>query len=105
MKENRKKIRFPKPKKPFSPGVPALEWLSDVSGRTVRATLVGSRRIMIENHTGIEDFSCEQVRLNTIDGSLCICGCNLSLCEVRRDALIVHGCIRSIALPEKGDVR
>ena len=102
MKENRKKIRFPKPKKPFSPGIPALEWLSDVSGRTVRATLVGSRRIMIENHTGIQDFTDECVQLSTAAGPLCVHGRNLTLCEVRENALIVHGCIRQVDLPEDG---
>ncbi len=102
MKENPRKVKMPKAPKPNHPGVPALEWLSDVSGRAARATAIGSRRILIENHTGIQDFTDEQVRLSTASGTLCIHGRDLTLCEVRENALIVHGCIRQVDLPEDG---
>ena len=102
MKENPRKVKMPKVPKTYHPGVPALEWLSDVSGRAARATAIGSRRILIENHTGIQDFTDEQVRLSTASGTLCIHGCDLTLCEVRENALIVHGCIRQVDLPEDG---
>ena len=102
MKENRRKVKMPKTHKPNHPGVPALEWLSEVSGRAARATAIGSRRILIENHTGIQDFTDEQVRLSTAAGPLCVHGRGLTLCEVRENALIVHGCIRQVDLPEDG---
>ena len=101
MKENSRKVKMPKPHKPAHPGVPALEWLSDVSGRAARATAIGNRRILIENHTGIQDFTDEEVRLSTTSGLLCVRGRDLSLCEVRENALIVHGCIRQVDLPEE----
>ena len=101
MKENSRKMKMPKPHKPAHPGVPALEWISDLSGRAARATAIGSRRILIENHTGIQDFSDELVRLSTANGPLCVRGRDLSLCEVRENALIVHGCIRQVELPEE----
>ena len=44
MKENSKRVKMPKPRKPSHPNMPALEWISDVSGRAARATAVGSRR-------------------------------------------------------------
>jgi len=103
MKENSRKVRMPKAPKPSHPGVPALEWLSDVSGRAARATAIGSRRILIENHTGIQHFTDEQVRLSTASGPLCVHGRGLTLCEVRANALIVHGCIRQVDLPGDGD--
>jgi len=102
VKENSRKVKMPKPHKPVHPGVSALEWLSDVSGRAARITAVGSRRILIENHTGILDFTDETVRLSTAVGPLCVHGRNLTLCEVRENALIVHGCIRQVDLPEEG---
>lgn len=102
MKENSKRVKMPKPRKPSHPNMPALEWISDVSGRAARATAVGSRRILIENHTGIVDFSDNLVRLSTPNGPLCVHGRDLSLCEVRPNALIVHGCIRQVDLPEEG---
>ena len=101
MKDNPRKVKMPKPHKPSHPGLPALEWISDLSGRAARATAIGSRRILIENHTGIQDFTPEQVRLSTANGPLCVRGCDLSLCEVRENALIVHGCIRQVDLPEE----
>lgn len=102
MKENSRKVKMPKARKPQHPGVPALEWLSELSGRTARATAIGSRRILIENHTGIQDFTDDEVRLSTASGPLCVRGRGLSLCEVRENALIVHGCIRQVDLPEDG---
>lgn len=104
MKENSKKVRMPRPRKPIHPNMPALEWISDVSGHVARATAIGSRRILIENHTGIQDFSDELVRLSTPNGPLCVHGRDLSLFEVRENALIVHGCIRQVDLPEEGSV-
>lgn len=101
MKEISRKVKMPKPHKPAHPGVPALEWLSEVAGRVARVTAVGSRRVLIENHTGIQGFTEEEVRLCTASGFLCVRGRELSLCEVRENALIVHGCIRQVELPEE----
>ena len=50
----------------------------------------------------VQDFTDEQVRLSTAAGPLCVHGRNLTLCEVRENALIVHGCIRQVDLPEDG---
>lgn len=102
MKENSRKVKMPRPHKPVHPGVPALEWLSDVSGRAVRATAIGSRRLLIENHTGIQGFTGEEIRLSTASGPLSVHGSALTLCEVRENALIVHGSIRRIDLPGEG---
>ena len=105
MKDNNRKIKMPKARKPSHPAAPALEWLSDISGRAARATAIGSRRILIENHTGILDFTDDQVRLSTASGPLCVYGQDLTLCEVRENALIVHGIIRRVDLPEGGDTQ
>lgn len=105
MKENSRKVKIPKARKPVHPAIPALEWLSDAAGLTVRATAFGSRRLLIENHTGIQHFTDENVCLSTRTGLLCIQGRNLSLCEVRKNALIVHGCIHRLELPDEGGVQ
>lgn len=105
MKQNPKRVKMPRPKKTMRRSVPALEWVSEVSGRAVRATAVGSRRILIENHTGIQDFSDTSVTLSTASGALCVRGSGLSLCEVRENALIVRGAIRQVDLPGEGDAR
>lgn len=102
MKVNLRKIRT---QKPAHPPVPALEWIRDVSGRAARATAVGSRRLLIENHRGILDFTDECVRLSTTNGPLCVHGSGLTLCEVRRASLIVQGCIQQVDLPPERGVQ
>lgn len=93
---------MPKPQRPRHEGVPALEWVREVSGKTARVTAIGNRRLLIENHTGIQTFTDEFICLSTARGPLSVYGSDLSLCEVRENALIVHGCIRRVELPEDG---
>lgn len=101
MKENSRKVRMPKPHSPSHPNAPALEWISDVSGRTARTTAIGCRRVLIENHTGILDFTDEMVRLSTPSGDMRVYGTGLALMEVRPNALMVHGCISRVDLPSE----
>lgn len=105
MKKNLRKMTFPLPMKPLRPAIPALEWLSDVSGRVARATAIGSKRMLIENHTGIQHYSDNCVCLRTACGILRVHGSNLSLNEVRPSALIVHGSIRMLELPDEENVQ
>lgn len=78
---------------------PALEWLCDLSGQTARITSIGNRSLLVENHRGILEFSTECVVLATRCGNVEVAGNGLSLCEVRRDALIIEGNIRDVKLP------
>ena len=105
MNTHSRKVRMPRPQRPQHEGVPALEWVREVSGKTARVTAVGSRRLLIENHTGILTFTDETVSLSTACGPLNVCGRGLSLCEVRENALIVQGCICRVELPEEGGPR
>ena len=82
--------------------LPALDWVEDVSGRCARATAIGSRCLLVENHTGILSFTSDCVRLATGGGSICVAGSGLTLCEVRPGALIVRGDIHRVYLPSKG---
>ncbi|MBR1821700.1 MAG: YabP/YqfC family sporulation protein [Clostridia bacterium] len=79
--------------------LPALEWVEDAAGQCARATVVGSRSLLVENHTGILSFSDERVRLNTARGPLCVSGSDLTLRDVRPGALIVRGSISRVELP------
>ena len=103
MKENPTRTRMPRPQRPAHPSVPALEWVRDLSGRTARVTAVGSGRVLVENHCGVENFTDECVCLSTAAGRMTLRGSGLALCEVRPTALIVRGCIRLIELPAGGD--
>ena len=81
---------------------PALEWVEDVSGRCARLTAVGSRSLLVENHTGLLDYSESCVRLNSGPGPICVFGDGLTLCDMRPGALIVRGRIRRVELPCMG---
>ena len=78
---------------------PAMEWLEEAAGALPRLMLAGGRRAMIENHTGILEFTPSCVRLMTRQGVLAIHGTALLLTQIRPDALTVRGEIQSIELP------
>lgn len=92
----------PKPHRPPHPPIPALEWTAQALGRTARIIVLGSRRMMVENHLGILDFSDTCLRLNSLKGVITIEGRNLTLRDVRKDALIVIGDIHRVQLPKEG---
>ena len=78
---------------------PALEWLSDLSGRTARITSIGAHALLVENHCGILEFTQERISLATRCGAIAVEGSGLSLSEGRRDALVIRGEIRHVDLP------
>ena len=82
---------------------PAMEWLEEAAGALPRVMLAGSRRAMIENHTGIIEFTPTCVRLMTRQGVLKILGEALLLTQIRPDALTVQGEIRVIEMPEASE--
>lgn len=83
-------------------GTPALDWLCDLSGRTARITSLGNRSLLVENHRGVLEFTAERILLATACGEVEVVGSGLSLSDVRRDALIIQGCIRDVKLPQRG---
>lgn len=78
---------------------PALEWLRDVSGHTMRVTAIGCNRLLVENHRGVRCFTQERIFLATRCGEMCVAGERLSLNELRRDALVIRGSIHAVYLP------
>lgn len=98
------KIRFPRPHRKRRIAAPALEWMEDVSQKSVRTTSIGSRRLLVENHRGILAFSETEIKLNTLCGILEIEGVNLLLRDVRPEALVVDGEIHRVDLPCEGGV-
>ena len=81
--------------------IPALEWVNP-AGSQPRATLDGSRRALIENHTGIIEYSSEKLRLASKSGEITVVGAELSLSQVRSDSLIATGRIDSVTMPDGG---
>jgi len=93
---------FPRPGRRVRHSLPALEWVQEASGRCIRVTAIGNRSLLVENHTGIQCFSGECIRLGSAGGELCIHGNGLTLRDVRADALIVRGDIQRLELPCEG---
>lgn len=85
--------------RPRRTGAPALDWLCDLSGRTARITSIGGRSLLVENHCGILEFNSERIVLATRCGPVQVEGAALFLEEVRSDALLIRGSIRSVQLP------
>ena len=97
-----RRLSAARPPKPRRRSLPALEWVEDAAGRCARATVVGSQSLLVENFTGILDFTDDCVRLDTARGPLCVKGGGLSLKDVRPGALIVRGEIARVELPCPG---
>ena len=93
---------WPKPPRRGPVDVPALEWAEDMTGRCARATAVGGRSLLVENHTGIAELSDSRIRLDTPTGPLCAVGRGLCLRDVRPGALVIHGEILRVELPCQG---
>lgn len=83
------------------PGIPVLAWIDSAAGLP-RATLDGSTRALIENHTGIIEFSAEKLRLASRLGEIIVAGSDLSLSQVRAGSLIAQGRIDSVTMPDGG---
>ena len=78
----------------------AVDW-SD-GGPGVKITAISNRRVLVENHRGIIEFSDTGVKLRTRKGAVSVNGSNISIKDLRPDVLVVSGKIDSIYLG--GDV-
>ena len=71
------------------PGVPLIE-------------LYGDRRVLIENHCGVLEYSSEVIRVKVKHGQICVSGCCLKLALMSRERLIISGRIDSVHLQGRG---
>lgn len=67
------------------PGVPVME-------------LAGDRRVLIERHRGVTEYSAERICVLLCYGTLCICGGGLELIRMTRDQLVISGRIDGISI-------
>ena len=70
------------------PGEPILE-------------LVGDRRVLIEGHRGVTEYSEKRICVKMRYGMLCICGCGLELTCMAREQLIITGKIDHVQLTRR----
>lgn len=73
-----------------------LEFPEEILNNEPKITIIGFKKIMVENYKGILEYENFFVRLNTTIGVLNINGFNLSLNEMTDEDLIITGNIESI---------
>jgi sporulation protein YqfC len=99
-KASREDARARRAARRAKPKLSALALPEDILGGAARLTLLGSARLLIENHRGIVSVGEDCVKLMTRHGIVTVCGRELTLRDARADALSVYGFIASVALPE-----
>ena len=67
------------------PGLPILE-------------LAGDRRVLIENHCGVKEYSRERICIGVKYGTVCVCGFGLELACMTREQLVICGRIDGITV-------
>lgn len=67
------------------PGVPLIE-------------IYDNRRVLIENHMGILNYSCREVQIRMRYGCICVCGEQLKLMKMSKHDLVITGCIGALSL-------
>lgn len=60
--------------------------------------LVGEGRVLIENHCGVTEYSCSEIRARVKYGQLCVSGSGLQLACMTKHQLVITGQIDSISL-------
>lgn len=63
--------------------------------------LAGDRRILIENHSGVTEYSTTQIGIQVAYGILLVCGNNLELTQMTRNHLVIIGSVEKIILLRK----
>ena len=64
----------------------------------VLVEITGDRRVLIENHRGIREFSRERIGINVKYGVLLVCGSCLEVRCMTREFLVICGTIDGITL-------
>ena len=70
------------------PGVPVVE-------------LAGDRRVLIERHRGVTEYSKERIGIRVGYGTVCVSGCGLELTKMTADQLIISGQIEGIQIQRR----
>ena len=64
--------------------------------------LAGDRRVLIENHRGVVQYSREKICVKVRYGTVAVTGCGLELSRMTREQLVISGRIDGICLIRRG---
>lgn len=71
------------------PGIPLVE-------------LAGDRRVLIENHFGVREYSRERIGVKVKFGLVVVCGRELELSRMTRQQLVIRGTVETVTLERRG---
>jgi len=64
--------------------------------------IAGDRRVLIENHFGVREYSRERIGIHVKFGDLVVCGCGLELTRMTKEQLVISGRIDCVTLHRRG---
>lgn len=64
--------------------------------------IAGDRRVLIENHFGVMEYSRERIGVKVKYGVVSVCGCGLELTRMTKEQLVISGRIDGISLQRRG---
>lgn len=64
--------------------------------------LAGDRRVLIERHGGVTEYSSGRICVKVRYGTVCICGCGLELSRMTKEQLVITGRIDGVHLQRRG---
>ena len=70
------------------PGLPILE-------------IAGDRRVLVERHAGVLEYSPDRICVRVSYGSVCIQGCGLELVRMSHQQLVIAGRVDSVCLQRR----
>lgn len=75
---------------------------ADLPGETISGLplveLSGDRRVLVENHCGVTEYSQERIGIKVSFGRVLISGCRLELARMSKEQLIITGRIDGITV-------
>lgn len=73
-----------------------IETLEAVPGQPL-IEIAGEKRVLIENHLGIQDYFPHQILVNVKFGQVRICGNAMEIVKMTKEQLVICGTIQSVS--------
>ena len=64
--------------------------------------LAGDRRVLIERHGGVTEYTNERICIRVAYGQVAVCGCGLELSRMTREQLVLASRTASVQLHRRG---
>ncbi|HHT47693.1 MAG TPA: sporulation protein YqfC [Firmicutes bacterium] len=78
-----------------------LELPSEVVLNLPRLILTGDQQLLVENHQGLQVYTCTEISLNTSVGALRVMGEELNIKLITQDQVNIDGRIRKVEWGER----